>query len=189
MSSVTSPLILNSTGLQIAAALDDVADAISAEGGTPSIKAQYDETPALYAHAVDDIIYFNSHFYKVTQAISVGDSIVVDTNITADTGIEADTVVYVTDLPDASDPGTSLSFEAVTISSSGWSSNVYSFESDYPSASYDILDITPAEAATDAERKAWISADCGGYRSTNTIYAHGTVPSITIPVVLLLRAK
>lgn len=67
-------------------------------GDTVSVKATYDESPALYAHAVDDLIYFDSHFYKVTSAIAVNDAIASGTNITA-ANLTADTVVYVDKLP------------------------------------------------------------------------------------------
>ena len=76
-----------------------------------------------------------------------------------------------------------------TISATGWSNGVYSFESLYPSTDYDILNILTNEHTTDAQRRAWIRADCGGYRSTNTIEAHGEVPEIDIVVTLMVTPK
>lgn len=66
---------------------------------TSGEKACYDESTALYAHAVGDIVYVGNHFYKVTAAIAVGDTISTSTNITADTGIPADTPIYIEKLP------------------------------------------------------------------------------------------
>lgn len=77
---------------------EDVAE-ISTKIAT--IKATYDENTALYAHAVGDIIYLNEHFYKVTAAIAVGDTIATGTNITADTGLAIDTPIYVSNLPNS----------------------------------------------------------------------------------------
>lgn len=81
------------------------------------------------------------------------------------------------------------SYVQYTISASGWASNVYSFESLYPSSTYDIWGITTNDSTTADQRTAWIAADCGGYRATNTIYAHGTVPTIDIIVTLVVVAK
>ena len=85
--------------------------------------------------------------------------------------------------------GSSVVPTAYTISASGWSNGQYSFESVYPSSSYDISDILPNENTTDAQRAAWIAADCGGYCTTNKIIAHGSVPTIDIPVTLALVQK
>ena len=77
-----------------------------------------------------------------------------------------------------------------TISASGWDTNgIYSFESVYPSTTYDILNILTNENTSDAARRAWIRADCGGYRSTNTIKAHGEVPEVDIIVELMVAPK
>ena len=77
----------------------------------------------------------------------------------------------------------------ITISASGWSGTTYSFESQYPSSSYDIVSILPNQNTTAAQRNAWIAADCGGYYATNIIVAKGTVPTIDIPLTLLLVSK
>lgn len=44
-------------------------------GNASAIEATYDESTALYAHAVDDLILFDGGFYTVTSAIAVGDTI------------------------------------------------------------------------------------------------------------------
>ena len=64
-----------------------------------TVKASYDEDTALYAHAVEDIVYVNEHFYKVTAAIAVGDMIEYGTNVTSETGLTVDTPIYVSNLP------------------------------------------------------------------------------------------
>jgi len=101
--------------------------------------------------------------------------------------IRVDGILY--DLPSGGGGGSSYEWQAYVISASGWSNGVYSLESTYSSSSYDITDIVVPNTASDAQRTAWISADCGGYSETNTITAHGTVPTIDIPVVLCVVAK
>lgn len=79
----------------------------------------------------------------------------------------------------------------VTISASGWNSStgVYSFQTTYPDATYDILGILPSENTTDAMLEAWTAANCGGYRATNTIKARGTVPTIDLVMKINVRYK
>ena len=78
-----------------------------------------------------------------------------------------------------------------TLLASGWDSttNVYSFETEYPSTNYNLIGVYPQENATDDQRKALSKADIGGYYSTNIAKAHGTVPTIDIPVVLEIVEK
>ena len=64
-----------------------------------TIKATYDEDTALYAHAVGDIVYVNEHFYKVTAAIAVGDTIEDEVNVTSETGLAVDIPIFVSNLP------------------------------------------------------------------------------------------
>lgn len=99
MANVTTPPILDSTGQAIADALDGVAYAIAYGEGTPNVKASYEESPALYSHSVDDIIYYNNHFYKVTSAISPGNTLTIGTNITASTGILENSAIFTSNLP------------------------------------------------------------------------------------------
>ena len=78
-----------------------------------------------------------------------------------------------------------------TLTSGGWNSStkIYDLTSWYPNDSYNIINILPNENTTSEQREAWIKADCGGYRSTNTIKANGTVPTINIVVTVLSQAK
>lgn len=69
-------------------------------------KATYEESSALYNHAVNELIVMESNnvktLYKVTNTITAGDTITDEgqnANITSNTGIGADTQVYVSGLP------------------------------------------------------------------------------------------
>ena len=85
--------------------------------------------------------------------------------------------------------GSSPVATAITLAAVNWSNSEYSFETLYPSTSYDIVNILPNETTTAAQRQAWASADCGGYYTTNKIVANGTVPTIDIPLTLFLVSK
>lgn len=209
MAEVTSPLLLDGTGQTIISKLEGIRAVLAAEV-TPATTAT---AGIVKPDGTTITIDANGVISAVTQQISPattatagivkpdGTTISVDTNgkIAANIAI-ATTAVAGTVKPDGktitlgsnglvkAQAGT-ISFASFTLVAANWSNSIYSFESTYPSSSYDILDIVPAETATDAERKAWIQADCGGYRSTNTIQAHGTVPTIAIPVMLMLRQK
>lgn len=53
-------------------------------GGSSSssaITATYEESPAIYAHAIDDILYYNNKFYDVTSAIAIGDTLTVSSGL------------------------------------------------------------------------------------------------------------
>lgn len=65
--------------------------------------ACYDESTALYAHAINDFIFMNDHFYKVTSAIAVGDTIAVGTNVTATLGLSVGDPIFVQNIPDGFD--------------------------------------------------------------------------------------
>ena len=80
-------------------------------------------------------------------------------------------------------------WEEYTLLSSGWSNGQYSLEADFPSADYDIVNVQPTANTTEAMRKAWSKADCGGYSDTNIITAHGTVPAIDIVLGLCVRER
>ena len=74
-------------------------------------------------------------------------------------------------------------FSQYTILTSGWSSGVYSFESDFPSATYDI-EIELDSTATVSQVEAWISAKVTSVFNTNTMKALGDVPTVDIPVIV-----
>ena len=78
---------------------------------------------------------------------------------------------------------------AYTILVSGWNNKVYSFESDYPSSTYDITDILIKDDATATARKQWDEAAVNGYKSANVIVSHGKQPKMDLPVVLMVKEK
>lgn len=80
-------------------------------------------------------------------------------------------------------------WQEYTLLASGWANGQYSLETDYPSADYDIVNVQPTANTTDAMRKAWSKADCGGHSATNVITAHGTAPVIDIILGLCVREK
>ena len=67
--------------------------------GGKGIRASYDETTALYAHSIGDIIYVNNNLYKVTAAIAVGNTIALNVNITDQTDITENDQIYIENLP------------------------------------------------------------------------------------------
>lgn len=74
-------------------------------------------------------------------------------------------------------------FSQYTILTSGWSSGVYSFESDFPNATYDI-EIELDSTATESQVEAWSSAKVTSVYNTNTMKALGDVPTVDIPVIV-----
>ena len=74
-------------------------------------------------------------------------------------------------------------FSQYTILTSGWSSGVYSFESDFPNATYDI-EIELDSTATESQVDAWSSAKVTAVFGTNTMKALGDVPTVDIPVIV-----
>lgn len=77
----------------------------------------------------------------------------------------------------------SSEFSQYTILTSGWSSGVYSFESAFPSATYDI-EIELDSTATESQVEAWSSAKPTAVFGTNTMKALGDVPTVDIPVIV-----
>ena len=76
-----------------------------------------------------------------------------------------------------------------TLRSSGWSNGQYDLTSDFPDDEVDIINVQPTANTTEAMRKAWSKADCGGHSPTNIITAHGAVPTIDIVLGLCIRQK
>ncbi len=74
-----------------------------------------------------------------------------------------------------------------TISTSDWVNNVYSFESSYPNASYDIEQIQPY--GTMEQVQAWGDAMIIGNPNGNTITAMNDAPTINIPIMFYVREK
>ena len=74
-------------------------------------------------------------------------------------------------------------FSQYTILTSGWSSGVYSFESAFPNATYDI-EIELDSTATESQVEAWSGAKVTSVFNTNTMKALGDVPTVDIPVIV-----
>lgn len=77
-----------------------------------------------------------------------------------------------------------------TLFASNWDSNAktYSFETNYPSASYDIEVDIDGDNCTDEQLEAWITAKPLS-SSSNKIIAKGDVPSVDIPIILTATPK
>lgn len=73
---------------------------------------------------------------------------------------------------------------ATSLSATGWSNGVYSFEATYPSASYDIEIEPNGDSITTAQLDAWGNARLVGSATTNAVKACGTVPTVDIPVIV-----
>ena len=74
-----------------------------------------------------------------------------------------------------------------TISTSDWVNSVYSFESSYPNASYDIEQIQPY--GTMEQVQAWGDAMIIGNPNGNTITAMNSSPTINVPIMFYVREK
>ena len=79
-------------------------------------------------------------------------------------------------------------FSQYTILTSGWSGGVYSFESAFPSATYDI-EIELDSTATESQVEAWSGAKPTAVFGTNTMKALGDVPTVDIPVIVKAVVK
>lgn len=75
-----------------------------------------------------------------------------------------------------------------TLLASGWSDGTYSFETDYPEATYN-LEIALDSTATTAQAEAFNGAQIAGSATSNTIKAYGIVPTVDIPIVLKVVRK
>jgi hypothetical protein len=72
--------------------------------------------------------------------------------------------------------------------STDWSNQgIYSFESTYPSATYDIEQIQPYGDIDQV--KAWNEADIVGNPNSNILACRGTVPNIDISIMYYIRRK
>lgn len=74
-------------------------------------------------------------------------------------------------------------YSTTTLLASGWSSGVYSFESTYPHAEYDI-EIQPSDSINTTQLEAWNSALIVGSATANKYTVKGTVPTVDIPIII-----
>ena len=78
---------------------------------------------------------------------------------------------------------------AFTLLASSWgTTGTYSFETDYPNASYDI-EIALNSTATIAQAEAFNGAQIVGSATSNVVKAYGIVPTVDIPIVLKVVMK
>ena len=70
-----------------------------------------------------------------------------------------------------------------TMSASGWGGSVYSFESTYPHATYDI-EIALDSTATSEQAEAFNGAQIVGSATSNVVKAYGIVPTVDIPICI-----
>ena len=81
--------------------------------GGAKVEAEYEVTPAQNNHASGTIIYFNQKFYKVTTAITAGDTITIGTNIT-NANLGTGTQVFVKNMPKGLIPADDVSYDNTT---------------------------------------------------------------------------
>ena len=77
-----------------------------------------------------------------------------------------------------------------TLLASNWDSSAktYSFETNYPSASYDI-EVALDSTATSEQAEAFNGAQIVGSATSNIIKAYGDVPTVDIPIILKVVTK
>lgn len=75
-----------------------------------------------------------------------------------------------------------------TLLASGWSNGTYSFETDYPKATYD-LEIALDSTATTAQAEAFNGAQIAGSVTSNVVKAYGIVPTVDIPICIKVVKK
>lgn len=78
----------------------------------------------------------------------------------------------------------------MTLMAASWGQNTktYSFESQYPSSTYDV-EIEPGQTATEEQLSAWTRAKLVGSASSNVLTAVGEVPTVDIPIIIKVVVK
>ena len=75
-----------------------------------------------------------------------------------------------------------------TMSASVWSNGVYSFETSYPVATYDI-EVALDSTATAEQAEAFNGAQIVGSATSNVVKAYGIVPTVDIPIIIKVVSK
>ena len=78
-----------------------------------------------------------------------------------------------------------ITYVNATMTASGWSGSTYSFESSYKNDKYNI-EVSLSNTATRVQQVAYSMAKMTGNKTTNVVTALGVVPSVNIPVILML---
>lgn len=92
--------------------------------------------------------------------------------------------------PESEAESTKPTITITTLLASNWDSTAktYSFEADYPNASYDI-EIALDSTATTSQAEAFNGAQIVGSATSNVVKAYGIVPTVDIPVILKVVNK
>ena len=77
---------------------------------------------------------------------------------------------------------------AYTMLAANWSNGVYSFENEYPSSAYNVS-ISTYTGTSAVQRAAFNDAKIEGNLSSNMVTALGVVPTIDIPVMLVVTTS
>ena len=108
------------------------------------------------------------------------------------TGTVSENELYMTEEAnvDLTDFALKPTITTATLLASNWDSTAktYSFESDYPSKSYDIEVEINGDSCTDEQLEAWVAAKPVSSLK-NKINAKGDVPSVDIPIILTVTPK
>ena len=75
-----------------------------------------------------------------------------------------------------------------TLLASGWNDGAYSFETEYPTATYDI-EIALDSTATSEQVEAFNGAQIVGSATSNIIKAYSDVPTVDIPIIIKVVNK
>lgn len=75
-----------------------------------------------------------------------------------------------------------------TLSYSNWVDGEYSFETAYPSSTYNLSISFDYDVGTSVQEASYLAANLKPSK-TNKIYAKGNVPTIDIPIILKVRNK
>ena len=140
----------------------------------------------LAAHEAGKIVRCSVFGVAFGQLVIVGDGEILFTSEVFESGLSG---IYLFTVNSSNEVSLriikyySSSFSQYTILTSGWSNGVYSFESDFPNANYDI-EIELDSTATESQVEAWSSAKVTSVFNTNTMKALGDVPTVDIPVIV-----
>ena len=106
---------------------------------------------------------------------------------TAGTYSDKNIIFNITIDPDFGDKETLV---ASIMTAAGWNSATkkYSFETNYPNASYDI-EVALDNTATSEQAEAFNGAQIVGSAASNIIKAYGDVPTVDIPIILKVVMK
>lgn len=85
--------------------------------------------------------------------------------------------------------GSVITMNAVTLTAASWNSGVYSLETQFPIATYDIEVMPDGDTITAEQLTAWSDAQIAGSSTANQLKALGTVPTVDIPVIVKAVTK